>query len=676
MKRYKTNVKNHGFRTLFAACAAIAAAGVSLPASAECIAHWDFGSDALGEVDKTGNYNLVNSNGVTVVNGMAVIDNSTAPVKGYVTRSSIQFDQGTAYTIECWVKTGTADPNNIGMILELSDNFFTHSGCFMLNAVDGATIKTTDGHRQRKFNAGVSIADNKWHHLAIIVNPAGASDADQFKFYVDKVLQNESSAGSGTGIKLKSDVLYIGSRGCAGYPFTGQISDVRITEGVLSTDDFCVRSDNSIFVRAYWKFDDGNPLVDSSGNGNTLQGSQGVTFANGCASFNGTASNVKTVNTLDLSAYKDVTVECFVRKHANADVEGMILEHSNYFINPQEFMLSLNSKGAGSVSGSCRFNDGNILRDYYSPVNTVNAGWHHVALVKDSSKAGTDQSLRLYVDGIQQTTGEYKSTASGENLRNDILYIGSRNNSGIFLNADVDDVRISAQVLQPEYFLMTRTGPIEDVIAYWPFEKTENMMEDATGNGNVLTGTGVTVENGAAVFNGSQNGFATLSTLPLYPYESMTVEWYMKSSTTELSIVLETSPNFNYTSGGTFMAILNDKPTSLSAGYRLRGYNLSNSENACDGRWHHYALVYDSDNTTVDIVRLYRDRVQVTTRTNNDTTWKDLRADRLYIGARGGSANKFVGELDDIKITGRALAPAEFMTKRSKPPTGMTLIFR
>ena len=90
---------------------------------------------------------------------------------------------------------------------------------------------------------------------------------------------------------------------------------------------------------------------------------------------------------------------------------------------------------------------------------------------------------------------------------------------------------------------------------------------------------------------------------------------------------------------------------------------------ADDANWHHYALVYDGDNATADIVRLYRDRVQVTTRTATATRWKDLKADRLYIGARGGSAYKFVGELDDIKITGRALAPAEFMTKRTKPPS-------
>ena len=630
MKRCKTNVKNHGAMALFAACAAIAAAGVSLPASAECIAHWDFGSDALGEVDRMGNYNLVNSNGVTVVDGMAVFDNSTAPIKGYATRSSIQFDQSKAYTVECWVKPAAnqSAANYTGMILELSNDWFGHACSLQLHVTEGAAVKASDNSSYIIRRPDASICDNEWHHLAVVVNPNGETMDERLKFYVDKrpQISNKTVFGSGTGIGLKPDVLYIGSRECASYPFSGQIADVRITEGILSVDDFLA----PVYVQAYWKFDDGNPLADSSGNGNTLQGSQGVTFANGCASFNGSASNVRTANTLDLSAYKDVTVECFVRKHANANAVGMILEHSDSYLVAQEFYLALDDKGAGSVAGACRFSD--TSRDFYSPANTVNTGWHHVALVKDSSKAGTDQCVRFYVDGIQQSTGTYKSTASGENLLNDYLYIGSRANSSVLLNADVDDVRISAQVLQPAQFLRTRTGSIEDVIAYWPFEKPENMMEDATGNGNVLTGTGVTVENGAAVFDGSQSGFATLSTLPLYPYESMTVEWYMRSSSSAVTVMLETSPDFNGRFGA-FAVTLNDNnsPASLFAGYNLSGFNMLCSANACDGRWHHYALVYDGDNAS---------------------------------------------ELDDIKITGRALAPAEFMTKRSKPPTGMTLIFR
>ena len=300
----------------------------------------------------------------------------------------------------------------------------------------------------------------------------------------------------------------------------------------------------------------------------------------------------------------------------------------------------------------------------------MNAGWHHVALVKDSSNAGNYSSVSLYVDGARM--GEYSggSFASGDFLRNDYLYFGSRANQELFLDADIDDVRITANVLQRGQFLRTRTGPLDDAIAYWPFDKASNMLEDASGNGNVLTGSGVTVVDGAAVFDGSQSGFATLAPIPLYAYSSLTVEWFMKSEMSDKGMVLETSANYG-DHPGAFYACVND-----FAGYRMTsGFNVYNNWDALDGKWHHYALVYDWDQTTADIVQLYRDGALVTAHSHRDTAAAKPWADQLFIGTRNGSEYPFVGELDDIKITGRALAPSEFMTKRSSPP-GVTIIIR
>ena len=247
-------------------------------------------------------------------------------------------------------------------------------------------------------------------------------------------------------------------------------------------------------------------------------------------------------------------------------------------------------------------------------------------------------------------------------LANDYLYLGSRANSGIFLDADIDDVRITAQVLQPGQFLRTRTGALDDAIAYWPF-KSGKMLADATGNGNVLNGSGVTVsDDGAAVFDGSQSGFSTLAPLPLYPYKSMTVEWFMQTSMSGVGMVLETTPNALYESGA-FYAAANE-----AAGYQLtRTHSLVYGWSVADGRWHHYALVYDRDELTDNIVRVYRDGVQVA-RSPGNTSAAKLRAGTLFIGTRNGSEYPFVGQLDDIKITGRALDPSEFMTERSIPP--------
>ena len=261
-------------------------------------------------------------------------------------------------------------------------------------------------------------------------------------------------------------------------------------------------------------------------------------------------------------------------------------------------------------------------------------------------------------------------------MRNDYLYFGSRANCDIFLDADIDDVRITAAVLLPGQFLQKRTGPMEDVIAYWPFDKAANMLEDASGNGNVLTGSGVTVNDGAAVFDGSQSGFATLAPLPLYPYDSMTVEWFMKTDTNVEGMVLETTADYNNRPGA-FIAIVQGDGRMEGAYKTQHSFNVSIARNVTDGKWHHYALVYDWDDATAGVVKLYKDSTLMTERNPQYTNASiaNLRTDILYIGTRAGSLYPFVGELDDIKITGRVLTPAEFMTKRSSPP-GVTIIIR
>ena len=650
------------------------AAAVMSASAVEHIAHWDFSSDANGEVELLGNYGLDNSGGVTIANGAAVFDGT---VKCLSSKREVGFSGAKAYTIECFAK---ADADCSGMIMELSPNINNENGGFYILANEGVMVKGSSGRfNGEKFNSG-NVCDGQWHHIALIVNPAGATAADKVQLYLDSVRQTTHWQNN-TDSCLFTHRLYIGSRGGTSMPFKGMIDDVRITEGILSTDQFLqTRSENQgLDVRAYWKFDEGNALADSSGNANTLQGSQGVVFTNGYASFNGTASDVRTAAMLNLSDTKDVTVEFFVRKHGSNDM-GMVLEHSkSYYENEQGFYAALNDYSlTGNVTCEFRFTDGSKHRAGVSPGYSVNSGWHHVAIVKDSSKADTSGCTSLYIDGVRQTDYRSNATASGAFMRNDYLYIGSRENKDFLLDADVDDVRITAQVLLPGQFLQTRTGTLEDIIAYWPFEKAENLLEDASGHGNTLTGSGVTITNGAAMFDGSQSGFATLAPLPLYAYDSMTVEWFMKSDMAGEAIALESSANYNdYL--GSFCAVANGGNGTLSAGYRMKnGFNVLLARDVMDGRWHHFALVYDWDETTYRIVRLYRDGVMVTEFVNNyaSPTGVNLRSDRLFIGSRGGSSLKFVGELDDIKITGRALTPAEFMKKRSKPPTGFVISFR
>ena len=638
--------------------ATVAAELVAVPALAYTVSHWDFSSDPAGEIDITGHNDLKNNGGVTIQDGAAVFDGTA---REFITGHEVDLRGNRPYTFECFALAET-DCN--GMIMEVSPNNNSIIGGFFLYATEGVMARTTSGGYNGERFIGGTICDGQWHHLAVIIDPTTDVVTNSVQLYVDGVRQGVRSNNGGSA-NLSPRRFCIGSRNGTSLPFKGKIDDVRITEGILSPSEFLqTRSSEALDVRAYWKFDSANPLADSSGNGNTLQGSQGVTFADGCASFNGTVSDVRTANTLDLSAYKDVTVEFFIRKHLESDDTAMIMELSQNAVSTAGgFYLTLNEGRVGAIWGLFRL-VGNQHHGL-SPTYAVNTGWHHVALIKDSSNAGKDMCISLYVDGIRMTEYTGDSTKNSSNLlRNDYLYLGSRANNSFFLDADIDDVRITANVLQPGQFLRTRTGALDDAIAYWPFKKGK-LLADATGNGNALTGSGVTAsDDGAAVFDGSQSGFSTLAPLPLYLYKSMTVEWFMKSSMNGTGIAMELSPDYNDVPGA-FGVFVND-----SIGYKtFTSFNAFYGWATLDDAWHHYALVYDWDLATSDIVRLYRDGVQVTVR---NTNYGNACASRipsvvLYIGARNGSTLPFVGELDDIKITGRALAPADFMTERSIP---------
>ena len=655
------NMNTTTLRTL-AASAAFAAATA---ASGQTVAYWDFGSSADGTADASGNWNELKNVGVVFDGGAAVFDGVAA--KTFHSRRPISLSESSAYTIECFVKSPT---RHSGMILELSDNYYAAAGGLMLYTSDGAAVRTSNSYRLRKFTT--DIFDNQWHHIAIVVNPNGADQSEQLIFYVDGTPQT-SSAGGGTGMALKANRLFIGSRGDASLPFNGQIDDVRITQGALDPSDFhTTRTGDTFPVVAWWKFDDAAPLADASSNFNTLVGDTGVSFANGYASFNGAASNVRTSDTLDLSATSNLTVECFVRLHGGSTAAGFILEHSaNYWENPQGFYLSVNDDRVGGLRGNVKFASQYAFG--ISPAGVLNAGWHHVAFVKDASKAGSADCVSLYVDGVRQTEHRAHGTASDGLMRNDYLYIGSRANSSLFLDADIDDIRVTAAALQPWQFVRERTG--DAVIAYWPF-KQKDMFADASGNGYALAGSGVVSRDGAVVLDGSQTGFGTQESISWYPAKSMTIEWFMKSAnTSSTAIILESSSDYN-ANNGAFAAYTSAGTTWMDAGFRMvNGANLFRDESALDGNWHHYALIYDWDEATENVVKLYRDYSAVTVQSQSRTGTSGLFPAPIYIGSRAGTSLKFTGELDDIRVTGRVLDPSEFMTARSVPEA-FQIIFR
>lgn len=664
---------------------AVFAAMCSFSVDAETVAWYTFDDDPSGVTDASGNFNTLENGGVGIVDGAASLDGT---VKTFSTVRPLPMDVTSAYTVECFVK---ADPSQTGtaMIMEMS---FANGaggqtdGGFYIAIPDGVAAHRASGDAWtiKPFNANVNIRDGGWHHLSAVFTPGGTDNVEsQILLYVDGTLQTALPAANFLkgNVCLDSYTLYIGSRGNAKFPFKGLIDDVKITKGALTPSDFMSARTIGKPVVAYYPFDSPETaLVDATGRGNSLTVSGGgVTFKDGYASFDGTASGMRTEASLDLSQYNDVTIEFFLRRHPESTALGVVLEHSvNANNNSGCFNVCLNDTGLWSSYRNFFSSTVNCAGFHidYSTTHAGDAGWHHVALVVDGSSGKGADRCRLFVDGVQQVQHISYKADDDVSLGNQVLYIGSRGGTKFFLDSDLDDVRITARALQPGSFMRTRSqSAADDIVAYWPF-RGKRPLHDYSESGNELQNDGVTfTDEGAAAFSGSQTMFSTIGALPLYGYDALTVEFFMRTTaSSDTALVLELGNNANQEAGRFYVSVNEEAAGFMAASGRLavlpnpKGYNTDIADGAADGKWHHYAIVYDPSRTDIDIVRLYKDGTLQANDVSHVSFWRPpIRSERLFIGSRNDTTFKFVGELDDIRITGRALTPNEFLQKRSVP---------
>ena len=151
------------------------------------------------------------------------------------------------------------------------------------------------------------------------------------------------------------------------------------------------------------------------------------------------------------------------------------------------------------------------------------------------------------------------------------------------------------------------------------------------------------------------------------PYESMgltegafTLEWFFKTD--------GQVPSGNGINSYTFMYPTFAKIMINQADGKLKTrliphvgtyFDRDSAGRVDDGDWHHYALVYDKEQGSFAIFLDYRlvDSGSVTLATGTTSR-------RFLFGAETESSQAFAGQLDDFRITKRALKTSEFLTTR------------
>jgi len=210
-------------------------------------------------------------------------------------------------------------------------------------------------------------------------------------------------------------------------------------------------------------------------------------------------------------------------------------------------------------------------------------------------------------------------------------------------------------------------------VAWFGFDEPSGVVIDKLGNGYIgtLTNTPPRVAgwNGkgyALSFNGS-NQYVQFSN-KFIPINEKTIRFKIK-------LPLTTAPNTlifdtcGYAGGNYGIWI-------ASVGGRL-GFSMlqgSGKENAIystmlnDEKWHDIMIVVESQADSLSIMRMYVDEKIVSSRKMNfslvqDSTY-NLRLGFDNDGNTGGTLGYFKGQLDDLQIYNKALAPSDFGLKR------------
>jgi hypothetical protein len=211
------------------------------------IAHWKVG-EAAGETTGT---TLISESGTgfagTFIGTPAFDTSDPAPVPGGST-ASIVFDGANSWidilsfngiggseprTVAFWFKGSATQTNNNATLVAWGTTATGTRFDTRLNA-NGTGVMRTEVAGSGS-NGTAIMADDTWHHCAVVLDPAVGTTVGDLLFYVDGELDTLSVAG-GTPINTSTanNVRIGASQGIAGRSLTGKMDDIRIYTRALS----------------------------------------------------------------------------------------------------------------------------------------------------------------------------------------------------------------------------------------------------------------------------------------------------------------------------------------------------------------------------------------------------------------------------------------------------------
>jgi len=417
------------------------------------------------------------------------------------------------------------------------------------------------------------------------------------------------------------------------------------------------------------------------------------------------------------------TVECFVRRQSetprnnswncvavmprqlmngeskikNCDAWGLRIvdlsssnqDFGQLFLRFSPVDLSFESDGT-SISGETKVYSG-------ACENLYDGNWHHVAFSVDDST----HKVNVYFDYQLKTTVELGFSVTYGEAEN--LYLGATPQTAGPFGGSLAHFRISNEVLTPDKFLQFARSEAaatedDDVLLHVNFNPVEGISTNGIAFNEAAKGSAVLrmtstasaaeilcddlpnenvrsslIANHAPVNSGCMtNAYAQKATdyyqwfpgKDVFTNSSFTIECFYKTTGSQ-----------QYRS---LIRRRGESNTQLMLGMngaRLRAsvnsFAVDDVENSNDGVWHHGAAVYDLVQKKVLLFKDYR-----IVNALSYTSCPSSLANPLCIGGLDGTAGNrpsFGGQIDEARVTQRALTPGEFLTSDHFDSTSKTL---
>ena len=360
----------------------------------------------------------------SVIGGSAYFDGSGDYLSGPTNNSAFQFGTGD-FTVEAWVYL-TAN-NDYPSILEIGNHLTTTGILFIYWGSSGGNVAAI---YSGGFKGSTPVTMNAWNHIAYV------RSSGSLKIYVNGV----SPAGvTFTNDLTNSNKVTIGTDQnlTAGYYFTGNISNLRVVKGTaVYTADFTPPT---------------TPLTAISGTSLLMP------MTNAAIIDNAMMNNLETVGNAQISTsvkkygtgsiYFDSSGDALYSKSQSVTfgTGDFTLEFWINFnaVNNSTVKFIYDMRNSGATSASFLAQEAGNTWTYWNGAGTsISSGftsstftdstWTHVAICRSSG------TTRFFAGGTLTN-----SVADTSNYANSTLTFGARYSISDFLNAWIDDLRIT-----------------------------------------------------------------------------------------------------------------------------------------------------------------------------------------------------------------------------------------